>query len=289
MKFRNQQGSAHLIIIIVLVVVVLGALGVIFWQNFMNKQSSDSSKTTDNSVAISSLSKIQEDLLTLPHRSDTSAASTGLSFPTSDPVGMGVVQEYEVDVVFNASLYANNPDVAPVGTTGSNGSGSEQALDKDKVDAIMKDNGLELTDSFKDTTQLYSDLYSNDAITCVVADSQGLANVRCTTTAHIDTARTAVSSAIAALKTEYSDVVMYDPIFATFYENNGNEGTQGIYTSVKSGIKEGVFDAYLVKSSSEDWHYLTSNVSGNQSYGPPVCSEFQIPKYGNIFSVKDCE
>jgi cytoskeletal protein RodZ len=37
MKSRNQQGSAHLIIIIALVVVVLGALGVIFWQNFMNK------------------------------------------------------------------------------------------------------------------------------------------------------------------------------------------------------------------------------------------------------------
>jgi hypothetical protein len=289
MNTKHQSGSAHLIIIISLVVVVLGALGFVFWQNFMSKQSSESATTQSSVDTTTLLTKLQDELTALPHRSDTTTASTGLHFSTSDPVGMSVVHEYEVDVVFNASLYANNPDVAPVGTTGSNGSGAEEALDKDKVNAILIDNGLKITDTFKDTSQLYSDLYSNDSVTCVVADSQGLASVRCTTTAHINAARTAVSNAISALKLEYPDVVLYDPIYTTFYENDSDEGTQGVYVSIKSGIKEDVFDAFLVKSLSEDWHYLTSNVLGNTAYDSPACSEFQIAKYGNIFSVKDCE
>lgn len=293
MKSRTkEQGSAlHVVVIVILVVGVLGLLGFVFWQNFVNKQSSDISTTKDNSESISRLSKIQEELLALPHRSDSSAASTGLSFSTSDPVGMSVIQYYEVDVVFNASLYANNPDVAPIGGAGQgeNGSGAEEALDKDKVDAILTENGLTLTETFKGTAQLESQLYSNNDITCVIADSYGLANVRCTTTEHIDSARTAVSNAIAALKKEYTDVVLFDSVYTTFYENDGNEGTQGLYVSVKSGIKEGIFDAYMVKSSSEDWHYLTSNVPAVQSYDLPECSEFQIPKYGNIFKIPDCE
>lgn len=53
MKSRNQQGSAHLIIIIVLVVVVLGALGVVFWQNFANKSDSASDASTKSSTVSS--------------------------------------------------------------------------------------------------------------------------------------------------------------------------------------------------------------------------------------------
>jgi hypothetical protein len=47
MNTKHQQGSAHLIIIIALVVVVLGALGFVFWQNFINKPvNSEVSKTS---------------------------------------------------------------------------------------------------------------------------------------------------------------------------------------------------------------------------------------------------
>lgn len=53
MKSRNQQGSAHLIIIIALVVVVLGALGVVFWQNFANKSDSASDASTKSSTVSS--------------------------------------------------------------------------------------------------------------------------------------------------------------------------------------------------------------------------------------------
>ncbi|MDB5166970.1 MAG: hypothetical protein JWN26_115 [Candidatus Saccharibacteria bacterium] len=50
MKSRQSQaGSAHLVIIIVLVVALLGALGFVFWQNFINKpvaNQANSSQTT---------------------------------------------------------------------------------------------------------------------------------------------------------------------------------------------------------------------------------------------------
>jgi len=39
----SQKGSAHVIIVIILVLALLGALGFIFWQNFLNKDTDDSS------------------------------------------------------------------------------------------------------------------------------------------------------------------------------------------------------------------------------------------------------
>ena len=53
MKSRNQTGSAHIVIIIILVVALVGALGFVFWQNFLNKPSS--TRDTTNSATKSSL------------------------------------------------------------------------------------------------------------------------------------------------------------------------------------------------------------------------------------------
>lgn len=62
MKSRQSQtGSAHLAIIIVLVVALLGALGFVFWQNFINKPVANQSgtaqtstqTTTDKTLAVS--------------------------------------------------------------------------------------------------------------------------------------------------------------------------------------------------------------------------------------------
>jgi len=39
----HQKGSAHVVIIVILVVALLGALGFVFWQNFMNKDSKEES------------------------------------------------------------------------------------------------------------------------------------------------------------------------------------------------------------------------------------------------------
>jgi len=48
MKFQiKEQGStAHIAIVVILVAALLGALGFIFWQNFVNKTSQDSSTNT---------------------------------------------------------------------------------------------------------------------------------------------------------------------------------------------------------------------------------------------------
>jgi len=48
---NKQQGSAHVIVVVILVVALLGALGFIFWQNFLKKdevaKQSETTKTTD--------------------------------------------------------------------------------------------------------------------------------------------------------------------------------------------------------------------------------------------------
>lgn len=48
MKSRNSQlGSSHVIIIVLLVVLLLGALGYIFWQNFSNQPSNETTTNSD--------------------------------------------------------------------------------------------------------------------------------------------------------------------------------------------------------------------------------------------------
>jgi|GEM_PF-5651761 len=54
MKSRHTQtGSAHVVIIIVLVIAVLGALGFIFWQNFLNKPAASTTTTTTTKTTAS--------------------------------------------------------------------------------------------------------------------------------------------------------------------------------------------------------------------------------------------
>jgi len=54
-KKQSQSGSAHLIIIMVLCVALIGALGFVYWQNFMQPKASDknvvATKTADNTTA----------------------------------------------------------------------------------------------------------------------------------------------------------------------------------------------------------------------------------------------
>ncbi len=51
---QKQSGSAHLIITVILVVALLGALGFIFWQNFINKKDSTATTTTTTTTTATS-------------------------------------------------------------------------------------------------------------------------------------------------------------------------------------------------------------------------------------------
>lgn len=98
-KRKSQSGFAHLAIIIVLVVALLGALGYIYWQNFMqpktddNKSSNATSATiTENGVTLT-ISKnigpvgtvVQVSISGLP--ADTTPPFAGLNFLASNGGG----------------------------------------------------------------------------------------------------------------------------------------------------------------------------------------------------------
>lgn len=85
-KKQSQLGSAHLITIIILVVALLGALGYIYWQNFMQSKTSTSNNTTTTvtSATVALDKSINENVtgsnLTLNYPSDWSVSSvTGLN------------------------------------------------------------------------------------------------------------------------------------------------------------------------------------------------------------------
>lgn len=56
---QNQQGSTHVIIVAILAIALAGALGLIFWQNFVNKETS--TKKPNESVANASSETKKED------------------------------------------------------------------------------------------------------------------------------------------------------------------------------------------------------------------------------------
>ena len=45
-KTLSQKGSAHVIVIVILVIALLSTLGFVFWQNFMNKDTTRTNNTT---------------------------------------------------------------------------------------------------------------------------------------------------------------------------------------------------------------------------------------------------
>lgn len=66
MNKHNQNGSAHVIAVSLLTVALLGALGWIFWQNFLQpKPEQQSAKNTGSSQQVSPSPKIQADTLAL--------------------------------------------------------------------------------------------------------------------------------------------------------------------------------------------------------------------------------
>lgn len=55
---NNQSESGHILIIIALVVVLLGALGFIFWQNFMQPKTDDDTDNTTTTITTTSSTTI---------------------------------------------------------------------------------------------------------------------------------------------------------------------------------------------------------------------------------------
>lgn len=88
---RMQTGSAHVIIVIILVVALLGALGFIFWQNFIDKPD-------DTSSANAEISKTEdvERKVTI-HPRDQFGETGGDSFNLTLPEGWSVENVYEED------------------------------------------------------------------------------------------------------------------------------------------------------------------------------------------------
>jgi type II secretory pathway pseudopilin PulG len=56
----NQKGGAHVVIIVILLIALLGTLGFVFWQSFINKESTDAA--TDQKQATSQLAEEDKDL-----------------------------------------------------------------------------------------------------------------------------------------------------------------------------------------------------------------------------------
>jgi len=86
---QTQQGSAHVVIIVILVVALIGALGFVFWQNFIKKdevtQSTQSQTSTQQDVSPATKEfKSQEHNITFSYPGDWSVVESVDSGNTSE-------------------------------------------------------------------------------------------------------------------------------------------------------------------------------------------------------------
>ncbi len=96
----KQKGFAHAFIIIGLVVVIGGALGFIFWQNFLDKptKAKDTEKKDATSVTKPDSEQHKTTTVTTVHPNDSNGKTTsGLSYKVTLPDGWSVKNVYEND------------------------------------------------------------------------------------------------------------------------------------------------------------------------------------------------
>lgn len=104
MKSRiKEQGSAlHIVIVVVLVVALLGALGFIFWQNFINKPN-------DTQASVEQTNSEQS----APSSEDNSASFVSKDFMTSDNFGI----TYKIPSTWTGGSYGGGDTLSDSETT----------------------------------------------------------------------------------------------------------------------------------------------------------------------------
>lgn len=125
---HKQSGSVHLIITVILVLALLGALGFIFWQNFINKKDSTATTTTTTSTTAANTTA------TVPANDNLVVSQWGVTVPIKNFVltdtngeNIGVTTQAIIDeakkincsdngigTIFRAKSTADVPSYVPV-------------------------------------------------------------------------------------------------------------------------------------------------------------------------------
>lgn len=98
---QKQSGSVHLIITIILVLALLGALGFIFWQNFINKKDSTSTTATASSQAATNTAPASA---ATPTNDNLVVSQWGVTVPVKDFVLLSSSDENHIYVTTQAII-----------------------------------------------------------------------------------------------------------------------------------------------------------------------------------------
>lgn len=277
----NEKGFS--VVEILLLLAVVGLIGGVSYYVF-SKQVSKKAETNNSTNSPASndqqdkLDEIKDKIGQLDHR-DANSESFSIKTKLTDPA-VSVFFPANFGFLFNASIYATNKDIAPVGSQGPNGSGINQAIQRDKVDSILKDSGLTKlsTDGTEPHVTVY---YENPLVLCNVTDSIGVARVVCSSKQALNNVVTDVKSAFVALKHDFpsANTTQYSQLY---YTESVEADVKGININELSGIKNGTYGAYLVNTSGS-WQYIASNTAGQQSQISPSCDLIAKPEYKEVF------
>ncbi len=281
----SQDGFSAVEALIILVVICL--ITSIGYYIYKSKSSNriivgNTVKTIQTDAEQNKLDKIKYKIGQLDHRTDIAVSTYTIDdIKMTDPTSMVTLPPY-FTFIFNGSSYANDKNIAPVGTAGPNGSGGNQALQRDKIDTILKYEGL--TQSAKNGTEPGITItYESKLVLCTEGDSIGVATVSCIGKKEFNQDIADIKTAFQALKNKFSNVDTTQYSIINYTEGTTDE-VKGIYISNLTGssMKQADYGAYLVKLSGS-WRYIASNTAGRQGQLSPSCDVINKPEYHNVF------
>jgi hypothetical protein len=280
---KKQQGHAGIIVLVIIIIVgVMGALGYVFWQNFINKPSTATSQNVTTQTQQDKLTKIISSINRLPHVEAATGVTKELDVMLDKPA-VQLALEPKQQVNFYGSIFATGTQYSPPGSNVSASDAAKLALNKPAVVKILTDAGLTTTSVDNPTASTMRDHYTSNDVICDVVDSQGLSSVGCSTQAEVQKSQNETTLAYNALLKAYPTTTTSKYTTASYAQTSDGK-YQGVY--IGTFDQGSIYDAYMVNTSGAGWKYVASSDTSTQSAQTapvsPSCAVINTP-YGNVF------
>jgi hypothetical protein len=273
MKRMNNKGFGMVgVLLLLLVLIAASGLGYYVYNSQNKKTSNASNSATDSKKSTVSeqdkLTEIKDKINQLNHKSSGIIGET-MDVKVRDP-NLLVQFPATFGYSFYASQNANN----------NTGSYKDQALDREKVDTILKDAGLSLVskDGYEPVVTIF---YESDLVSCDVYDSTGVASVDCSGKTTTNKVASDVKEAYDVAKGTFPSLISEDNAKAQLTMSSDNS-VEGLWIS--ASLSDDKYNVYLVKTSNS-WQYVGTDTYANHALQPIACELVNKSQYKEVFKI----
>lgn len=252
MHKNRQSGSAHLIIILIVIALLVGALGFVFWQNFMQPKN-NTSNTTSTSNKESGLSAedvvrgvydlISDQVKSSPTTTVRQELTNNHS-PAYKPSGI----DYYITASRGYYLIVSDSEVT------SNITEFSSPIINSIDNYLVKNNFAKDTNSNSELDDYY---YSSNT-TCSLSKNESTPVMFCAAIADYSLALSTVAPFVLAYKNGVTNNDVSDTVFGVPDIKSANTGYQTATVSIRSYVNVGGVAGIFYKKDGGQWQYFKS-------------------------------